>query len=598
MMKAIFALSLALASLAVASLNAATLAKYIDSDAQVVISVKSPADTYAQWQEHPFRKIYEDEALQDLIKEISESHVPGEGLSDEFEYGFLEVMKEEFGLTVEEFFELFAGEMALAFYNLTDDLIKTGTPNDGVMMAEYSGDSARLHELLQVQFERNADAQKKMNPEMEHIMITEDFMGETLYFDEAFNGEETYIEDGYALVDGVFILATEERLRNTVELMKEGDDSLFDSGRYQQSLEQSGRGDLRAYINLEALIAPLNELLKAEVGKGGLAMFGVTAESVDAALSLESLQAAFIDIDLAQDGLVMHSGVLYSEKEGLLRMLTYSGNALPEAPYVPQGIFSSSISNFDISAMLAELESLIGLASPSVPMLLDIQLQNMKAETGIDLRTALLENFSGDVVSLSVLGESTLDLERALTEQLYVLEVKDAEALSQAIEAFKDQIPGMRELVETQKYEGHTIYLFKGQSNLMQPDVGVQDFSYVITRSELILNLGRVELLKEVLTRMAEEKNGFWQLESTDTLFGRIARPNPVTRSIADLERMVNPILDSFTTAASMGGIGSQFDVSKIPNDLDIPVVLISESNEEDDGFFMRAYLLEREIVE
>ena len=107
MMKAIFALSLALASLAVASLNAATLAKYIDSDAQVVISVKSPADTYAQWQEHPFRKIYEDEALQDLIKEISESHVPGEGLSDEFEYGFLEVMKEEFGLTVEEFFELF-----------------------------------------------------------------------------------------------------------------------------------------------------------------------------------------------------------------------------------------------------------------------------------------------------------------------------------------------------------------------------------------------------------------------------------------------------------------------------------------------------------
>ena len=54
-------------------------------------------------------------------------------------------------------------------------------------------------------------------------MVTEVFMGETLYFKERFDGEETVVEDGYGSRDGIFVLAApEERLRMAVESIKEG----------------------------------------------------------------------------------------------------------------------------------------------------------------------------------------------------------------------------------------------------------------------------------------------------------------------------------------------------------------------------------------
>src|SRR5690606_30895349 len=127
---------------------------------------------------------------------------------------FTEVMQNEFGLTYDELFALFPGEAVFAIYNMVELLMgKTELP-EGVLLGAYAGDEAKLHELMNIQFKRNAKAQAEKNPLVEHTMIQETFMGETLHFDETYDGEKTYIEDGYALVDGIFILGRPEaRLR-------------------------------------------------------------------------------------------------------------------------------------------------------------------------------------------------------------------------------------------------------------------------------------------------------------------------------------------------------------------------------------------------
>lgn len=598
MMKSILCLSAGLVGASAVSLQAVPFADIVGSDVQLLISVRSLAETSKEWEEHAFAEFLEDDAIKDFMASISEDEFDeaedeeGEG-SD-----FTTVMTEEFGMTWDDFYELFPGQMNLGFYNITDGMLDEESRDEMVLMAECTGDAERMRELMQIQFERNAKMQKEINPLVEHEWVEEQFLGETLYFDETFDGEETYVEDGYALVDGVFILATpEERLRNAVEAVKTGAAAspLSKTDVYLRSLEASGRGDFRVYVNLSPMMAALNDAMVEQAVAGGMAMFGVTGPSLESAMSLETMQALFVDMDLVDEGILVNSGLIYSEKKGILSLMTYSDADLPAATYVPEGVMASSVSSFDMGAMIGALEKLIGTASPTAPMLLDIQLQTFKTNTGIDLRSAILENIGSEVVSLSIMREANLADELVLPEQMYVVAINDAESFSQALETFKDMVPGMRDAITTQEYEGQTIHTIKGVPDPNLPDVPAQDVSYVITRSELIVNMGRVGFLHEVLSRMNESNAGFWQSEKMEKMFESIAQPNPVTRSFIDVNQMAKPFIESFAAMSPLPGLDANGGADKLIESLKIPLYMISESNEEPDGLFARIMILKGE---
>lgn len=580
------------------SLQAVPFADIVGSDVQLLISVRSLADTSEQWEKHVFAEFLEDDAMKDFIESLSEdgTGVPEDGEDEGSD--FTTVMNEEFGMTWDDFYELFPGQMNLAFYNITEGMLDEESRDQMVLMAECTGDAERMRDLMQIQFERNAKMQKEVNPLVEHEWIEEQFMGETLYFDETFDGEETYVEDGYALVDGVFILATpEERLRNAVEAVKTGAAAspLSRSDVYLRSLEASGRGDFRMYVNLSPMMAALNSAMVEQAMAGGMAMFGVTGPSLEGALSLETMQALFVDMDLVDEGILINSGLIYSEKKGLLSLMTYNDADLPAATYVPEGIMASSVSSFDMGAMIGALEKVIGTASPTAPMLLDVQLQTFKTNTGIDLRSAILENVGSEVVSLSIMREAGLGNELVLPEQMYVVAINDAESFSQALETFKDMVPGMRDAIKTQEYEGQTIHTIKGVPDPQFPDMPVQDVSYVITRSELIVNMGRVGFLHEVLSRMNESSAGFWQSGEVEQMFESIAQPNPVTRSYVDVNQMAKPFIKSFAAMSPLPGLDANGGAGKLIESLKMPIYMISESNEEPDGLFARVMILKGE---
>jgi hypothetical protein len=325
-----------------------------------------------------------------------------------------------------------------------------------------------------------------------------------------------------------------------------------------------------------------------------LAIFGVTAQSLDSALSLESLQALYVDFDLIDSGLLSHYGLIYREKLGFLSLMSYANTALPEAHYVAEGVLSSSISTFDGSAMLENVERLLTSASPTLPPLIDMQLQIAKAKTGVDLRAALLDNFGSQTVSLSVLPEANLDnSEVSQPQQLFVIEVKDAQALTQAIEAFKDLFPGLRAMVEEQLHEGQTIYTIRDSSQPEMKNEGT--ISYVLLRSSLIVNVGEVGLLHEVLSRMGERGQGLWQSAETEQLFERIERPNAVTRSFVNTELMIEPLFESLLQVAELSGLMGDISKAKIPSQLDSAYRMISELNEAPDGFFGRTLIIKSE---
>lgn len=582
---------LALAS----ALSAAPFGALIEDDADIFISLRSIAETRADWPEHPFGSVLEDPGLLAFFEPL----MPAKGASAE--ESATEVLENEFGLSWDKLFELFPGQIAGAFYNLSELLLQKEERPEFIIMAEYAGEREQLQALMQVQFERNAESQKAINPAVEHRLIEESFMGETLHLDETFDGERTYIEDGYALVDGVFILATPEaRLRAAVEAVKEAPDSpLSKSAAYLRSREEGGRGDLQLFINLQTILPLLNAALLEKVMAGGLAMFGVSAQSLEAALSLESLQAAFCDLDLVEEGLRSHSGLLFREKAGLLTLLTYTDKPLPEARYVPERILSTSVSNFDLGRMLAQLETLLTTASPMVHTLIDAQLQTIRTKTGVDFRYALLGNFGGNIATFSVLPDGA-DEDAALVDpdQVFIVGLNDGEALSASFEALKDMVPGMREQIETQDYAGETIHTFRAASQPLASMAAGSTVSYVITRTRFILTVGRVGLLQEVLSALESGADGFWQTARAEAWLDRIAQPGAVSRSYIDLEELMRPIFQSIVQTSQLGGKATALEMERIPKDLSMPFDLISETNEADDGIFSRAMILKRKAAE
>lgn len=587
-----FLLSFLCAGLSGSVLSAVPFQEIIGEDVEFFCTVRSLSETRAQWATHPIVDLFEDEKLLAFFDAMDGDDAP-EADSSDAPSGFTEVMEEVFGLSYDELFELFPGQVSLACYNISEQLLKQAERQEMVLMAEFSGNAERLDALMQIQFERNMAAQQAVNPLVEHEMIEESFMGETLYFDQTFDGVDTYIEDGYAFVNGIVVLAVpESRLREAVESIKEGASaSIGDFEAYQRSREEGGRGDIAVYLNLEKLMLTLNRAWMEQSAVNNLAIFGVTAQSLESALSLESLQALYFDFDLIDSGLLSHYGLIYREKLGLLSLMTYANAELPEARYVAEGVLSSSISTFDCSAMLENLEQLLTSASPILPPLIDMQLQIAKTNTGVDLRAALLDNFGPQTVSLSVLPQAGLDsIDVAQPQQLFVIEVKDAQALSQAIEAFKDMIPGARAMIEEQVYDGQTIYSMRNPSLADESLV-----SYVILRSSLIVNVGELGLLHKVLTRMGEGNDGLWQNSGTRLLFDHIERPNAVTRSFVNAEQMIEPFFESLLQAGELSGWLGDMSQADIPSGLDTAYRLISELNEAPDGFFGRTLMIKSE---
>ena len=558
----------------------------IAEDAELFFTVRSFAEIQKKLSAHPMAEFLEIDFMEDWIGGDSQKNENGKPSSD-----FAKNLEETFMLNVNEFFELFSGQASLAVYNLSDLIIQKDKRPEAVLMAEYSGETEQLMELMQIQFERNAEKQKEANPLIEHEIIEESFMGETLYFDEVFDGETTYIEDGYALVDDILVIATpENHLREAVELIKSDTrQAISKLDTYQRYSENTDTSDITVYLNLVKLMPPLNTALFELPMIQNLAAFGVTPQSLESALSLESLQALYINAKLVEDGFLFQYGMLFDEKQGLLSLMDYANSTLPEAPYVPEDALSASISLFDLNGMLANLEKMLALTSPALPPLIDMQMQMAQANVGVDVRASILENFGDQIVNFSVVSKDTPGgSEQLQPNQILVIDLNDAQAFRDAVNALKDISPA-KSSIEEQLYEGETIYSVTQPSAQGAPEM---QFNYAITRSKLIINIGHVSLLHETLSSMANDNKGFWQNPQTQSLFERIERPNAVARTFLNVEQFAGPFFKMLAENNS-GNLPASVQSGEVPNEFKGPYRLISEVNEEPGSIFGRTLAIE-----
>ena len=571
--------------------NAVPFQQIIDDDAGLIFTIRNLTELREQWSEHPIEGIFKDESLREWFRLQSDL----KDVADDESKTFFEDIEDTFGLSEDDFFELFPGQAGLAVYNLSGQILGNEEQVEFLGMAEFSGDEEQLQELMQIQFEHNAKMQKEVNPLIEHDWVEETFMGETLHFDEIFDGEKTYVEDGYALVDGILVLATpESRLRHAVEMIKNGPEApLSDLEPYRRSRDYSGRGDVALYVNLIKLMPRLNAKLGELPISGSFALFGITPQSLESALSLESLEGVFLDLDLIDEGILGYCGILYSEKSGILSMLNYVEGDLPEARYVPDNILNGSVTLFDISAMYRSLEKILGAASPQIVSMLDIQMQTAQTNTGVDLRASLLENFGTQIVGFSVLKEDAKNASDLMQpQQVVVFDLKDAEAFGQALNALIDSAQFVRPMIKENTFEGETIYSIVTPGQTPETEVEIH---YTVTRSKFILTVGHIGLLHTVLSDMKNDSDGFWQKPDVLALFERIEQPNAVSRGYYDMEQLITSLFELLADMNHFRGNSESLQSEAIPESLKGAYRLVLEANEAPDGLFARVLIVKDE---
>jgi len=556
----------------------------------VSLIVRDISSLNQQLEAHPFQEFLESEAVTQLMDFFRTENAVDEE-------SFLDVAESRFGLSGEDLLELFPGQLSISMDSVVAMMDGELERPDLLIMAETTADEARMQSLMKIQFEHNAEAQKAHNPAVEHRIIERSFMGETLYLDETFNGELTYIEDAYALVDGIFLLASPvERLEAAVESIKEGNDTPMSRGNgFLRASELSEGPDVRFMIQINDLLAPVKtKLANLEGGGSAMAMMGMTPDSFWNALGLDALQSYWMDFNLVEDGAVMYSGLNYTEKKGLLSLLAYTEGPLPEAGFVPEDAVMASVAGFSLSELFRQFEIMLSQASPNLGQMMNLQLLNLQSKIGVDLRAGLLNNFGDQSIAFSVLGDSP-DGEQALRNMasVYVFDVPDTGLMGQAIDGLLAMAPQIKPMLTEELFAGEKIFSFAGMPNPNLPEAQTS-FHYTLTRSQLVVSSGPVHVLKSTLTELQtpSRDGGFWARDDIVDLVDRLELDQSVGTVAYDLSAMDGAALAYLEMIQhSMPGVAKE---KRMPEgtSLEMPFLAAYGIEQGDGLLFMKAIMI------
>lgn len=446
-----------------------------------------------------------------------------------------------------------------------------------VLLADFAGEVEAL-KFLQMA-DRDVDSSKI-------IFVEENYAGVTLFTEELDLPEEEWMAEYWALVDGIAIETTSmELLKNTVDAILDArGDGLGRSQHFQRAVDLSPTAQLRMFMNLEEGVALFRRFMESDMGEMPMNPLAVTTESLWASLSLESLNAVFMGLDLESQHLESTFGVLYDEREGILSLLDYSQEPLRLPHWVPTDAIDASVAMIDFSGVFAAFESMMNNMSPNFGSMFQLQLDNLKQQTDIDFRESLINNFGNQFISFSVWEEVDEDAVLEEPEKMVIaLPLRDPQAFQNSVKALTEIFLPGAEVLEEREFLDFKI--------VTPANHGMEDapFGYALVDGHLFLGIGSVKLLERTLYNVRESSEGLWNQ-------GYIVRalenmpPNPVEANYYDVGSVLEDLYALYHSeiAMEMNGEWELPDIS----DFNLPYFILSTGYVLDNAQITRARIL------
>ncbi len=541
--------------------------------------------------EHPVVELWKDRDVQRFFRPLLEEAEEGEILNE---------FTEELDVTSEELLEYFPGQLVVALPSELPEEDGEGEepPVEMLYLTEYGGSLGTLRDMIESSARFDSEAEGN-----QHRILEEKYLEARLFLEEVTEGDQVRFARGYALLDGIVVLASRiELLKETVARLSVGssEDSLTESGSYRRFKDRVGDSDLEAYFNLEGLMKEIREQVLKEERNAQPSFFGVSAQKVLDILALDVLEGIFLSINLDADETTIDAGLLYSEKRGLIRLLAYREGKLTRPEFVPEDALTAGVSLFSLREFWVSLEELVFKASPMLAGLYHGALEQMNANLGVDLRSNLIDNIGDEIVAYSGIGKGRVAEKDSGLENLssvVAVAIRDRKGFEIALEALKSTFGGGAELFDEREYLDNIIYTQKARWGGGDGDSDAPEFAYALTDRYLLIGIGSTTLLEEALVRLRDPGKSIWQNRDLAEAMRRLGDGGVDVR-YQDFGALLNSL---FVTLVNLqeripnrGENNEICDPTAIPRNLEFPYFLLSLIYSEDTGLFGKSLLLKK----
>ncbi|MEZ5277304.1 MAG: DUF3352 domain-containing protein [Opitutaceae bacterium] len=513
----------------------------LPAETAVILRVRSVPEVREQWSHNPLAQTWAEPEVQDFFSPAIER------FREEHDGGLTELIRSETGLTFSELLDLLPGEVLLAVLDLEQLLDEDAVEAPIVVLAELGEDTSKMESLL-----------ARLLDEDEQVR-EEEFQGETLRIVESLSDED----DGptpsvtWSLVDRVLILgAAKAAVQQVIDNLKRGGatDSLAASSGFEAIRQESPDGQVSLMLNFQAIVPSIvSGLNRAEAerdsaGPSALAALGLTPEGLIQAFGLHHLTWAYGILEMGETSTRAVSGLKWTERPDLMRLLAYGAPPAPRPEYIPDTWVSVSTARFSLSDAYQGLKDILRNLSPALSALLEMRSAEINQALGIDIERDLIGNFGDQIVQAETLIEPGAEgASPSPTNQFFSVSIHDADTARRMIDAVMAMAPGLSEAITSREYLGETIYSLVPPS---LPDMPrPSGFSYAITSRAIFFGVGNSSMVETAIQGLGGASNPIWSSPKVVEALSRLPSGESVI-AYQDTKQMIVAVVNILIQAA------------------------------------------------
>ncbi len=486
----------------------------IPADVTAVLIIRDAPETAARWRASGLGRLWQDPEIRRFFGPLRESL--------EMER-WDEVLEQQIGYDLAGLLELFPGGVALYVEGPEKLLPFVEADQEGdadwselpLVLLAGAGERAADLEALMLELERR-EAEKAVPPEEgepHHVDSEREYRDVTLRIERRIDLEEPRDEISWAVVDGIAAIAANPTvLEQVVNRVLDGPEQtpLLASAKTAAFVGAMAASDIVLYTDLGAWV-PLFRLGMERALTEGANPLALDARTVITALGLDGAGGAFLGLNLEEGGLTLEMGLDAAANAGVYKLMALAARPAPRPGLVPAHATAFGSTVVDLETLWAAVQEIANGINPMLLPLAANQLQQLeqRMSAAVDLRRDLLENLTGEMITVQVpteagRGQAPNPLEE---DQVVGFGIRDPERFTAMVEAFKSLAAPGSELFTQREYLGHTVWTLAAAA---QAGDG-QTVAYTVTDRWAFLSVGSGASLEALLIAASREGRSAWE---------------------------------------------------------------------------------------
>lgn len=388
----------------------------------------------------------------------------------------------------------------------------------GAMLVAIGDKAKDVETIILAQEKRLIDDAEGNGENPESTQETREFRGVDLHITNTID-DEFEIQTGWAIADGVLAYASPvESLERAVTAILDGgvENAVTNGANFATISGHIRNADSWFFMDMAPLAPVIREVAEtaAAIAQEAGSPFPIDPTAVVQALGVDAMQAVFATFSFEETATVMDFGLTFTENRGLIKLLAYGPGDAPRPAFIRADTDAFTTATYGFGDAWSALVEIVNGINPALTAMAAMQLQSMaqNADVELDLKRDLLDNLTGEVVTIQnfagISGATIADLELE-QDQVIVLGIAERGALETAIANLTSIAGQGPELFNTRSFEDHTIFsLDLGQSE--DPSSGSK-IAYAITDEHFLISIGSPTTLEDTLRSMGAKDGSVWK---------------------------------------------------------------------------------------